>query len=416
MMIERWVRRPWASLGLAARVAITAGALLIGTGTVLVILLVRVDGVRFEAKQAGKLGIELSHIATSLAAPVVVGDSLAIQQILKNRVSRRDVTRVSWTDGAGHVLSANRAPGPSKAPKWFADWIGLPDVFGTQLLVTGEKVYGEVSLELSSEEGVGEIWSSAVDRVIVVVIGISLCLSLTLLVLANGLRPFSALVVAASRLRNGDYGARLTVEGPPESRFCIEAFNRMGSDIENLALDLKRAEAELLRTRSEIEAQRAQRSKESELAKLELRALLAERRSVETALRSSESHTKLLGRIVEHASDGVITRDVKGCVTSWNAAATRLFGVSSTQAIGQPLSALCDMPSDHDDMRVSLEQRRFGGTYSFEMDTITREGETLHLQVSVVPILTDEDSASGAVLVFREATKQKRFVREVVAV
>ena len=47
-----------------------------------------------------------------------------------------------------------------------------------------------------------------------------------------------------------------------------------------------------------------------------------------------------LASTVESADDAIITQDLNGLITSWNAGAERMFGYSPREARGQPISIL----------------------------------------------------------------------------
>ena len=54
-------------------------------------------------------------------------------------------------------------------------------------------------------------------------------------------------------------------------------------------------------------------------------------------------------------NDAIIGKNLEGVVTSWNPGATRLYGYSAAEIIGQPISVL--IPADHTDEESELLRR-----------------------------------------------------------
>ena len=60
-------------------------------------------------------------------------------------------------------------------------------------------------------------------------------------------------------------------------------------------------------------------------------------------------------QVVESTQDAVLSKNLKGVITSWNPAAERLYGYSDEEAIGEHISLL--IPADHKDEEKEILAR-----------------------------------------------------------
>ncbi|RYG19735.1 PAS domain-containing hybrid sensor histidine kinase/response regulator, partial [bacterium] len=104
-------------------------------------------------------------------------------------------------------------------------------------------------------------------------------------------------------------------------------------------------------------------------------------------LRASEAMRKL---IVDSSLDAVVVVAEDGTITHWNPPAERMFGWTEAEALGSPLFERIIPPENRkthwENLRGFLEtgEHPFYGTRS-EMTMMTKDGERLDVEVSVVP-------------------------------
>ena len=221
----------WARSSLAVRVALTSGITLLLLGVLLIASFLREDIEQVRRSMTTVLAQEIALLAATLVEPAVVGDYTLIRQLLTVRAADQDVQRIAWTDNLGHALAVH-GPAVPAAPTWFALLADVPDVEREQAILVGGQSYGKISVRLTAASRIHAIWSATTARMALAAMGISICIALTAWIVLRGLLPFSDLAHAARRFGRGEHGLRIKATGPPESRSCIDAFNRMGADIE----------------------------------------------------------------------------------------------------------------------------------------------------------------------------------------
>src|SRR5437764_14146015 len=93
-----------------------------------------------------------------------------------------------------------------------------------------------------------------------------------------------------------------------------------------------------------------------------------------------------LAAIVESSDDAIISKDLNAIITSWNAAAERLFGYTPEEIIGQPLITL--IPPERRDEEPLILKRIQRGEPIEHYDTVRRrkDGSLLDISVTVSPV------------------------------
>jgi PAS domain S-box-containing protein len=125
--------------------------------------------------------------------------------------------------------------------------------------------------------------------------------------------------------------------------------------------------------------------------------------------RKNEEVSRLrLAAIVESSDDAIVGKDLNGIVTSWNAAAQRIFGYRAEEMIGQPITRIIP-PELHDDEPRILDKLRRGERIDhFETVRVTKAGERLNVSLTISPVRDESGRVVGAAKIARDITQRKR--------
>jgi PAS domain S-box-containing protein len=115
-----------------------------------------------------------------------------------------------------------------------------------------------------------------------------------------------------------------------------------------------------------------------------------------------------LAAIVESSDEVIISKDLDGTVTSWNAAALRVFGYTAEEMIGQSILKL--IPEDlQSEEAAFLEKLKSGqGIEQFETRRITKSGQMLDVSLSLSPVRDAQGRVVGASKILRDISITKR--------
>jgi PAS domain S-box-containing protein len=116
----------------------------------------------------------------------------------------------------------------------------------------------------------------------------------------------------------------------------------------------------------------------------------------------------LLAAIVDSSDDAILSKDLNGIITSWNQGATRIFGYTTEEAIGQ--SVLMLLPPEREAEEVHILQRVRQGERVDHFETVRRakDGTLVDVSVTVSPIKDAQGKIIGASKVARDITAQKQ--------
>jgi len=128
--------------------------------------------------------------------------------------------------------------------------------------------------------------------------------------------------------------------------------------------------------------------------------------------RQAEEESAQLADIVQSSDDAIIGMTMEGNILSWNRGAERVFGYSSSQVYGKPISQLFDPPRGGE-LREALDAIQNMRTVSrYETVGIKQGGGSMETAVTMSPILKSDGSLSGVSAIVRDISAQKRLQQQ----
>jgi PAS domain S-box-containing protein len=140
------------------------------------------------------------------------------------------------------------------------------------------------------------------------------------------------------------------------------------------------------------------------------REMAAAQELQESGERTRENAKRLgeLAAIVASSDDVIVSKDLNGTITSWNDAATRVFGYSPEEMIGASILKL--IPENlHSDEKIIIENIRAGRRVEhFETVRLTKDGRLIEVSLTVSPIKDEDGRVIGASKILRDISSNKR--------
>jgi PAS domain S-box-containing protein len=147
---------------------------------------------------------------------------------------------------------------------------------------------------------------------------------------------------------------------------------------------------------------------------LSLAAVIAERERAESERedlirRQAETAARLhLAAIVESSQDAIVSQNLDSVVLSWNLAASSMFGVPESQAVGRPLSSVLPPGLCGDGDGIVQKLRDGARLIRFDTSRVTNNGETMALSISVSPLEDAGGHLIGMARIVRDVSDHKR--------
>jgi PAS domain S-box-containing protein len=115
-----------------------------------------------------------------------------------------------------------------------------------------------------------------------------------------------------------------------------------------------------------------------------------------------------LAAIVDSADDAIISKDLNGIIESWNQGASRMFGYTPEEIIGQSILLLIPEELRYEEDEILRKLRAGERIEHYETTRARKNGDLVEVSVTISPIRNNEGKVIGASKIARDISDRKR--------
>lgn len=121
---------------------------------------------------------------------------------------------------------------------------------------------------------------------------------------------------------------------------------------------------------------------------------------------------ELLASIVRTSDDAILSKTLDGVITSWNAAAERMFGYTAAEAIGLSANAFIRGEDQEEESRFLRHMAEGKVLERYETQRLTKDGRALDVAITMSPLHDGAGKVVGISKIVRDITAQKNAAAE----
>jgi PAS domain S-box-containing protein len=120
----------------------------------------------------------------------------------------------------------------------------------------------------------------------------------------------------------------------------------------------------------------------------------------------------MLEATVDSSDDAIVSKTLESIITSWNRGAEKMFGYGAAETVGQHTTLIIppELQAEEDNVLASI--RRGEKIDHFETVRQTKDGQRLHISLTVSPIKDAAGRIIGASKIARDITARKKQEKE----
>jgi PAS domain S-box-containing protein len=130
-----------------------------------------------------------------------------------------------------------------------------------------------------------------------------------------------------------------------------------------------------------------------------------------TDAKNNERTLAHMAAIIQNSDDAIISKNLDGIITSWNAGAERIFGYTADEMIGRHILTLIPESRKDEEPRIIERLKRGERVDHFETQRVTKDGRLLDISLTISPIKDKHGNVVGASKIARDITAQKQIAK-----
>jgi len=115
-----------------------------------------------------------------------------------------------------------------------------------------------------------------------------------------------------------------------------------------------------------------------------------------------------MAAIVESSGDAIIGKTLDGIITSWNEAATRIFGYTAAEIVGKSISTLIPPERQHEEPEILARLARGERVEQFDTVRVRKDGRRMDVSLTSSPVRDARGRLIGASKIVRDITERRR--------
>lgn len=127
-----------------------------------------------------------------------------------------------------------------------------------------------------------------------------------------------------------------------------------------------------------------------------------------TNRKKDEEKIQKLANVVESSDDAIITKSLEGTIISWNKGAEQIYGYSTEEIVGKPISILEPSQLNQEIEKLVNKIKQGKKIDNYETLRLKKDGEIINVSITLSPVFDTSGELVAISTIARDITERKR--------